>query len=89
MAGRRIGKKLCGVIARRTGEPCKAMAVPGRNRCKFHGGNSYGPTTAEGWEASLAALAKARSAQRDRYLMRKINELRVFEAEAIERGLQV
>ncbi|HRP04837.1 MAG TPA: HGGxSTG domain-containing protein [Opitutaceae bacterium] len=32
----------------RKGTPCRAKALPGRNRCKFHGGMSTGPKTTKG-----------------------------------------
>ena len=34
----------------RTGQPCKNRPERGRRRCKFHGGKSTGPKTAEGRE---------------------------------------
>lgn len=34
----------------RKGHPCKNMSVPGRRRCKFHGGLSTGPKTIAGRE---------------------------------------
>ena len=37
----------CGARTR-MGAPCKAKALPGKARCKFHGGMSTGPKTAEG-----------------------------------------
>ena len=38
----------CGAHARTTGKPCTAPTVPGRMRCKLHGGKSTGPRTPEG-----------------------------------------
>jgi hypothetical protein len=38
----------CGAHARSTGKPCGAPVVPGRTRCKLHGGMSTGPRTPEG-----------------------------------------
>lgn len=37
----------CGARTRK-GKPCRARALMGRKRCKFHGGASTGPRTAEG-----------------------------------------
>lgn len=37
----------CGARTR-MGAPCKAKSLPGKSRCKFHGGMSTGPKTAEG-----------------------------------------
>lgn len=38
----------CGARRRRDGQPCQALSVPGKVRCKWHGGASSGPKTAEG-----------------------------------------
>lgn len=40
-------KKLCGAKTRR-GTECQCQALPGKQRCKLHGGKSTGPKTAEG-----------------------------------------
>ncbi|WP_078549897.1 HGGxSTG domain-containing protein [Thioclava sp. F36-6] len=39
----------CGAKTRK-GHPCKALSLSGKRRCKFHGGLSTGPKTAEGIE---------------------------------------
>ena len=42
-------RKRCGARARsRGGAPCQCKVVPGRTRCKLHGGMSTGPKTPEG-----------------------------------------
>ncbi|WP_425490817.1 HGGxSTG domain-containing protein [Luteimonas cellulosilyticus] len=38
----------CGAARRRDGQPCEALSVPGKRRCRFHGGMSTGPRTEEG-----------------------------------------
>ncbi len=38
---------LCGARTR-AGHPCRALKVPGRKRCRWHGGLSTGPRTAAG-----------------------------------------
>lgn len=38
----------CGARRRRDGQPCEALSVPGKRRCKWHGGCSTGPKTAAG-----------------------------------------
>ena len=52
-------RPLCGARTRR-GEPCRAKALPGKRRCKFHGGHSTGPKTEAGKQA-------IRIAQRNRW----------------------
>ena len=42
-------RKLCGARTRsRGGAPCQCKVVPGRTRCRLHGGLSTGPRTPEG-----------------------------------------
>ena len=41
------GPQKCGAQTRK-GTPCRARALPGKTRCKFHGGASTGPKTPEG-----------------------------------------
>jgi hypothetical protein len=38
----------CGARRRRDGQPCQALRVPGKRRCKWHGGASTGPRTVQG-----------------------------------------
>ncbi|MEY8840642.1 HGGxSTG domain-containing protein [Cribrihabitans sp. XS_ASV171] len=49
----------CGAKTRK-GTPCRAKSVPGKRRCKFHGGMSTGARTPEGIE-------RIREAQRRRW----------------------
>lgn len=39
-------------------KPCRNMSEPGKRRCKFHGGRSTGPKTAEGRERIAEAQRK-------------------------------
>ena len=48
----------CGARTRK-GHPCRNLSEPGRRRCKFHGGKSTGPRTAEG-RARIAAAMRER-----------------------------
>lgn len=52
---------ICGAKRRRDGQPCQGLSVPGRLRCKWHGGASTGPRTDEGRARSLANLRQYRS----------------------------
>lgn len=51
-------RKRCGARTR-TGTPCNGKAIPGKLRCKFHGGLSTGPRTIEG-RAQISAAQKRR-----------------------------
>ncbi len=53
---------ICGARTTRKGTPCKNKSEPGRSRCKFHGGRSTGPKTAEGRER-IAEAQRARWAE--------------------------
>jgi hypothetical protein len=44
----------CGAL-NRAGGRCQAPAMRGKKRCRFHGGKSTGPRTAEGLERSRRA----------------------------------
>lgn len=47
-AGGRIWCQQCAAKSKRTGLQCKAPAISGKNKCRFHGGKSTGPKTPEG-----------------------------------------
>lgn len=51
----------------RNGSPCKAKAMPGRNRCKAHGGLSTGPKTDEGRKR----VGEAQARRWDRFRLEK------------------
>ena len=53
--GGRVTCTQCNALSKRTRQRCKAPAVRGKTKCRFHGGRSTGPKTAEG----KAAVAKA------------------------------
>lgn len=57
------GPKRCGAKTRK-GTTCSAKPIPGKARCKFHGGLSTGPKTPEG-------RARIAEAQRRRWCRRK------------------
>jgi hypothetical protein len=43
-----LPRVVCGARRHRDGEPCEALSVPGKRRCRFHAGMSTGPRTPEG-----------------------------------------
>ena len=55
-AGANQARVICGARRRRDGQACQGMSVPGKRRCKWHGGASTGPRTDEGRARSLANL---------------------------------
>ncbi|WP_412535316.1 HGGxSTG domain-containing protein [Mesorhizobium sp. BAC0120] len=63
-------QKICGAKTR-TGTPCKNRTVPGKKRCRLHGGLSTWPKTLEGREriSTLAPMAlHARGIRLRRYI---------------------
>jgi hypothetical protein len=55
--------KPCGALTRK-GTACRAKAINGKGRCKFHGGMSTGPKTPEGRERIAEAQRRRWSLQR-------------------------
>ena len=53
--GGRVECQQCNATSKRTKQQCKAPAIKGRTKCRFHGGRSTGAKTAEG----KARIAKA------------------------------
>ena len=52
--GGRVTCIQCNALSKRTRERCRAPAIKGKTKCRFHGGRSTGPRTAEG-RAKIAA----------------------------------
>jgi hypothetical protein len=52
---------VCGATRHRDGQPCEALSEPGKRRCRFHGGRSTGPTSAEGKAKVAANLRRGRA----------------------------
>ena len=52
---RQLPRVECGAKTR-AGHPCRAKSLPGKRRCKWHGGCSTGPSTAEGKAKAVANL---------------------------------
>ena len=52
--GGRVNCLQCNALSKRTRERCRAPAIKGKAKCRFHGARSTGPRTAEG-RAKIAA----------------------------------
>jgi hypothetical protein len=52
---------ICGGRRRRDGKPCAALSVPGKRRCRWHGGMSTGPKTPEGKAKVMRNLPRFRN----------------------------
>jgi hypothetical protein len=53
-------KQRCGALVRHRRGFCRKWPVPGKERCRFHGGCSTGPLTEDGKARSLAAMRAGR-----------------------------
>jgi len=71
---------LCGAKTR-SGAPCKAKVVSGRNRCRMHGSGSTGPKTQEGKD-------RIREANRKRALERARQRVLTMSADALEAAIR-
>jgi hypothetical protein len=49
---------ICGGKGRRSGRPCQCQEIYANGRCKWHGGASTGPKTAEGKARSQSNLRR-------------------------------
>lgn len=65
-------RTLCGAITR-NGTPCRCMSEKGKRRCRFHGGKSTGPKTAEG----RAKIAEAQRQRWAKYRSEQVSERRL------------
>ena len=74
--GGRVTCLQCNALSKRTRERCRAPAIKGKTKCRFHGGRSTGPRTAEG-QARIAAANALHGgdtrAQRAEYRVNVVN----------------
>ena len=56
LASGRIRCRRCNARSKRTKDRCRAPAIKGKTKCRFHGGRSTGAKTAEG-KAKVAAAS--------------------------------
>ena len=54
--GAKQARVICGAKRRRDGQPCQALSVRGKRRCKWHGGCSTGPRTEKGRARAMENL---------------------------------
>ena len=55
-AGTSQARVICSARRRRDGQPCQGLSIPGKRRCRWHGGASTGPRTDEGRARSMENL---------------------------------
>jgi hypothetical protein len=75
-AGGRIRCARCQALSKRTKLQCQAPAMKGKAVCRFHGGKSTGPRTAEGRaRCAQAKLIHGRETKAKREQARELNQL--------------
>ena len=75
-AGGRICCARCQATSKRTQHQCEAPAIKGKTVCRFHGGKSTGPRTAEGRaRCAQAKLIHGRETKAKREQARELNQL--------------
>lgn len=68
----------CGAKTRK-GTPCRCQCLPGRSRCRYHGGLSTGPKTLAG-RAAIAASNRRRAQERRKQKEMEETLLRHYES---------
>ena len=67
----------CGARRRRDGLPCQALSVPGKRRCKWHGGWSTGPKTRDGTRKALDNLIQNRHSPQSNQIVEAQTPLKI------------
>ncbi|MEY8801666.1 HGGxSTG domain-containing protein [Leisingera sp. XS_AS12] len=65
-----VASKRCGARTRK-GAACRARPIPGKRRCRFHGGLSTGPKTSEGRDRIAQAQQKRWAIYRERWTVQE------------------
>ena len=73
--------RTCGANAKRSGQPCKLKPLPGRRRCKYHGGASTGPQSLAGKIKALSSLKQYKA--RPDLLAAHIEHLKTSDGEGV------
>ncbi len=79
----------CNAQSKRTKLQCRAPAIKGKTKCRFHGGRSTGAKTAEGRARIAAAHTVHGRETREKRLNHSVimSELRVLEVFMFEHGM--
>jgi hypothetical protein len=87
--GGRVACTQCNAQSKRTKLQCRAPAIKGKTKCRFHGGRSTGAKTAEGRARIAAAHTVHGRETREKRLNHSVimSELRVLEVFMFEHGM--
>jgi hypothetical protein len=85
--GGRIRCTQCNAQSKRTKQQCKAPAIKGKTKCRFHGGRSTGAKTAEGRARIAAANTVHGRETRQKRAERSTKLAELYELETLSREL--
>ena len=88
-AGGRIHCLQCSAQSKRTGLQCKAPAISGKAKCRFHGGKSTGPKTPEGRQRCAQARTTHGQQTTSTRIERSLASARLAILEAIGHDLKM
>jgi hypothetical protein len=85
--GGRIRCLQCTARSKRTGRQCRLAALRGKKKCRFHGGRSTGPRTAEGKQRCADAKTVHGRETRKARTERSVALGKLAEIEAVARSI--
>lgn len=87
IAGGRIACIQCQAQSKRTGQQCRAPAIAGKTKCRFHGGKSTGPKTPEGRQRCAQARTTHGQETTSMRIERRLASARLAVLESVGFGL--
>lgn len=87
--GGRVTCERCQARSKRTGLQCKAPAISGKSKCRFHGGKSTGPKTPEGRQRCAQARTTHGQQTTSMRIERSLASARLAILEEIGHGLKM
>jgi hypothetical protein len=85
--GGRVQCRRCQARSKRTKQQCKAPALKGKTKCRFHGGASTGPKTEEGRKRCAEAKTVHGNETRALRNERRLAASRLLELETLARKI--
>ena len=87
--GGRVTCERCQAHSKRTGQQCRAPAISGKSKCRFHGGKSTGPKTPEGRQRCSQARTTHGQQTTSMRIERSLASARLAILEEIGHGLKM
>lgn len=87
--GGRVTCERCQALSKRTGLQCKAPAISGKSKCRFHGGMSTGPKTPEGRQRCAQARTTHGQQTTSMRIERSLASARLATLEEIGHGIKM